>query len=327
MTVSEHDQVPSGETVRIFVGAHFTEALPFKVLEHSIKRHTALAVEMRTVDNSLAPAPPDVRFLPYTNFSYGRFAIPKLTGYQGRAIYMDSDMLVFADICEIWNAPFNGAKVLVERVTGTSRGKGRLTAVMVLDCAALRWDAGEIIARLGVGYDYEQPMSVCPLLKEGELQDRLPVGWNGLDEVTEQTRLLHYTRIKTQPWVYPCHPLGHYWIDEAKLMLANGSLSPQFIRSEVAHGHVRPSLLLELGLSEPSDDRRLTPKRLLKYDQQRGYVIHQKLFDWMAQRKVARLAHERGADPQGLPRRVARWRWRNFRRHPLRFLLDPQARG
>jgi hypothetical protein len=314
------------QVVKIFVGAHLTEALPFRVLEHSIKRHTTLAVEMRTVDNSLAPCPSDMRFLPYTHFSYGRFAIPKLTGYQGRAIYMDSDMLVFADIAEIWNAPFDGAKILVEKVTDASRGKGRLTAVMVLDCAALRWDPVDIVARLGIDYDYEELMSIHPLLGEGDLQDRLPIGWNSLDQFNEHTRLLHYTRIKTQPWVYPCHPLGHYWIDEVNRMLSNGSLSPGLIRAEVAQGHVRPSLLLELDLSGNSHGQRFTPKQLLKYDQRCGYVIHQKLFEGMAQRKAARLAHEREADPNAFRRRERRLRWRMFRRHPIRFLRDPQPR-
>jgi hypothetical protein len=322
MSVAEHSEAPSREPVRIFVGAHPTEALPFKVLEHSIKRHTRLAVEMRTVDNSLAPTPTDVRFLPYTNFSYGRFAIPKLVGYRGRAIYMDSDMLVLADIAEVWNAPFDGAKILVEKVTDASRGKGRLTAVMLMDCSELRWDPEEIVARLGIDYDYEELMSVLPLLKEGELQDRLPVGWNSLDAMDEHTRLLHYTRIKTQPWVYPCHPLGHCWIDEVKMMLADGSLSPEWLREEVAQGHVRPSLLLELDLSERKGGRSATPGQLLKHDRQRGYVIHQKLFEWMAERKAARRAYERETDPEGFRRR----RWREFRRHPLKFLLDPRAR-
>jgi hypothetical protein len=82
---------PSSGPVRVFVGAHETENLAFRVLEYSIRRHTNLPVEMRTIDNSLAPSPKDDRSLPYTNFSYGRFAVPKEAGYQGRAIYMDSN--------------------------------------------------------------------------------------------------------------------------------------------------------------------------------------------------------------------------------------------
>jgi hypothetical protein len=313
---------PVEQTVKIFVGAHQTELLPFRVLEHSIKRHTSLAVEMRTVANSLAPTPRDRLFLPYTHFSYGRFAIPRLMGYQGRAIYLDSDMLVFKDIAEIWNTPFNGAKILVEQIAESSQRKGRLTAVMLLDCKALRWDPESITERLGIDYDYEELMSIYPLLEEGELQDRLPLGWNSLDELTEHTRLLHYTKIKTQPWVYPCHALGYLWIEEVKMMLENGVLSPRLVEEEVAKGHLRPSLLLELGLSEDPKGKRHSPQELLKYDQRAGYIIHKELFEAMAQRKRTRLAREQELDPQGFRRRQWQRQLRYVVRYPIRFLRE-----
>ena len=203
------------ETVRIYVGAAESEQLAFRVLEHSIKRHTGLEVEMRTIDNRLAPTPTDVRYLPYTNFSYGRFAIPKLAGYQGRAVYMDSDMIVFRDIGELWNTPFNGAKILVEKISPAA-DKEKLTAVMLMDCGALPWDPDEIIAALGVKYGYEELMSMAPLLSADMIQDRLPLGWNALDHFDENTRLLHYTKVRTQPWVYTNHPLGYLWVDEIR---------------------------------------------------------------------------------------------------------------
>ena len=314
------------EPVRIYVGAHATERLAYQVLEHSIRRNTALPVAMRTIDNSLAPSPKDARFLPYTNFSYGRFAIPKLAGYQGRAIYMDSDMIVLRDIAEIWEMPFDGAKILVEKVTDNTRGAGRLTAVMVLDCAALRWEPEAIMAKLGEQYDYSELMSVLPLLEEGDLQDRLPLGWNSLDELTAETRLLHYTKIKTQPWVYPAHPLGYLWIEELQRMLASGALAETVLREEVAGGHVRPSLLLELGLEDPQGKRSYTPEELARYDRRAGFVIHEKLFADMDAKEKARLEHERQNDPIGYQRRRRQRLWRNFTRHPIRFLTDEKLR-
>jgi hypothetical protein len=77
------------------------------------------------------------------------------------------------------------------------------------------------------------------------------LGWNSLDELTPETRLLHYTKIKTQPWVYPGHPLGHLWSDEVKLMFADVTLEEELVRTEVAAGHLRTSLLLELCLDNP----------------------------------------------------------------------------
>ena len=88
------------ETIKVFVGADATQKISLAVLAHSIKRHTKHPVEVTAIDNALVKLPDDVRYLPYTNFSYSRFAIPKLCDYQGKAIYLDSDMLVFEDIEE-----------------------------------------------------------------------------------------------------------------------------------------------------------------------------------------------------------------------------------
>ena len=316
----------SQEPVRIFVGAHETERLAYRVLEYSIRRHTDLPVEMRTIDNSLAPTPKDDRFLPYTNFSYGRFAIPKEAGYQGRAIYMDSDMVVFRDIAEIWEMPFDGAKIMVEEITEQTKGSGRLTAVMVMDCGALDWDVEKIMEGLGVDYDYSDLISVYPLLQDGELQDRLPLGWNSLDELTSKTRLLHYTKIKTQPWVYPCHPLGYVWTDELKLMLGSGALSEQDVRDEVTKGHVRPSLLIELDLDSERPAGKYNPQALLRHDQQAGFVIHKKLYADMEAKRRARLDYERSLDPVGYAQRRRKRIWRNFLRHPLKFFTDNKMR-
>lgn len=314
------------EPVRIFVGAHATEKLPLQVLAYSIRRHTTLEVSVQTIDNSLVPVPSDPRFLPYTNFSYGRFAIPKQAGYQGRAIYMDSDMLVFRDIAEIWGMPFECAKILVEKVTDQTRGSGRLTAVMLMDCAALRWEPAEIVHRLGVDYDYNALMSILPLLEDGDLQDRLPMGWNSLDEHSHETRLLHYTKIKTQPWVYPAHPLGSLWIDEVKRMLAEGKLSDEMVREEVAQGHIRPSILPELGLDGEKGPDYWTKERLLRYDKRSGFVVHEKLIADMNAKEKARREHEREIDPQGYWRERRRRMWRNFYRHPVSFFIQEKLR-
>lgn len=312
--------------VRVFVGANEGEQLPLRVLEYSIKRHTDLPVEVRTVDNTMAPAPTDDRFLAYTSFSYGRFAIPKLAGYSGRAIYLDSDMVVFRDIAELWNTPFDGAKILTEAGNDVSRRKGRSTAVMLLDCAALTWDPATIIAGLGVDYSYEELMSIRPLLQEGELQERLPNGWNSLDEMTPETRLLHYTEIRTQPWVFPGHPHGDFWIDELRRMLDDGSMQPDFISEQIALGFVRPSLLPEIG-RHPDGVKLADADAMLAFDRKAGYVKHARLFADMKARSEAKRRRERELDPEGFRRRQRARRWQNFLRNPIKYVIDAERRA
>jgi Glycosyl transferase family 8 len=58
--------------------------------------------------------PKDPRQGKRTGFSFARFAIPELAGYQGRALYLDADMLVFNDLAFLWRTPFAGTKAIIQ---------------------------------------------------------------------------------------------------------------------------------------------------------------------------------------------------------------------
>ena len=311
--------------IKIFVGTSEGELIALKVLEYSIKRHTEHEVEVTRIDNSLAPEPPDARFLPFTNFSFGRFAIPQLVDYQGRAIYLDSDMIVFRDISELWETPFDSAKILIEEMNPLS-DKEKVSAVMLMDCSKLPWDINSIISGFGKDYDYEELMSMKPLLSGGDIRDGLVKGWNSLDHFDEQTRLLHYTNIKTQPWVYPGHKFGQLWIDELKMMLDTGAIEEDFIKQQVAIGNARPSLLIELSILPGYEEKQLSPKELRDYDQKAGFVVQEKLLKRRRKMKDALLDYEEKHDPEGFKKARRSRRWRTFRRHPLKFIFDASKR-
>lgn len=270
--------------LRIFCGADRSQQLPFEVLAASIRMHASAPVEIRTIDNRLAPAVADPRFAPYTEFSFARFAIPALCGFQGRALYMDSDMLVSGDIAELFRIPFDGARVLIEH--GADLAKGKQAAVMMLDCSRLDWDVGDIVAGLGKRYGYNALMSLSPLLRDGDILDALPNGWNDLDVHRPGiTRNLHYTEIRTQPWVWPGHPHGDQWVRALADLLASGAIDAANLRTEIAEGHLRPSILRELGLSREPVAADVSSLRA--FDRAQGFVPNGRLLARFAERKRA----------------------------------------
>lgn len=275
----------SSSPIRIFCGADRSQHLPFLALAWSIRQHASLPVDIRTIDNGQAPDPADPRHAPYTEFSFARFAIPALCGHEGRAVYMDSDMLVFADIAELWNTPLDGARIAIEIGSRNQADRGKHAAVMLLDCARLDWHVDDIVRGLGRDYDYNALMAIDPLLEPGDMRELIPAGWNDLDSFTPgRTRNLHYTEIRTQPWVFAGHPHGGLWVDTLRRMIAGGDLSPEQVREEVALGYARPSLLVELGLEDgPAGD----PAALAGYDRDRGFIAHRRLLERFAQRKRA----------------------------------------
>ena len=245
------------EKIRVFVGTDRSQALAVPVLKHSICRNTSARVEVIPMLDLPVPKPRDPRNGQKTGFSFSRFCIPALAGYQGKAIYMDADMLVFGDILELWNLPMDGAKVLIQKEVkfnelttskpGAPRHRINQSAVMVLDCARLPWSIDKIVADMDEGlYDYEQLMYGMCILDPAEIRHAVPFEWNSLEHYDSTTRLLHYTDVYTQPWTFAGNRLGGLWFEEIRRMLEDGSLALANLEAEIEKGYFRPSLLRDI---------------------------------------------------------------------------------
>ena len=247
------------ESVSVYVGADRSQLLAVKVLEHSIKRHTDLPVDVHAMVDLPVAVPQDPLNWQRTGFSFSRFCIPELAGYSGKAIYLDADMLVFSDIAELWNIPFEGAKVIIQAEPPaerqrTNQKKGapakrvKQCAVMLLDCDRLSWKVDNIINSLNADkYNYETLMYDLCILEEPEIRYAVPFCWNSMEYYqADETALLHYTDMATQPWVYAQNEYGYLWLEEVRLMLKTGALTYAEIKEEIKLGHFRPSLMMAL---------------------------------------------------------------------------------
>ena len=280
------------ETIRVFIGCDPSQLLASRVLQHSIERNTCKKVEFRNIDNTIMPKYNNTADAPATSFSFARFGIPSLTAYQGRAIYLDADMLVFKDIYDLWSMPMGDAKLLLQAEPSVDELKLQSkptvqNAVLLMDCGRLEWNPERIIADLGIKYDRSQLMSFG-FMNEKDLLSAVPTKWNALDWYDENTCLLHYTRVETQPWVYPKHQYGAPWMAELQLMLANGSITSEFIRDQIRLGYVRPSLLVELGVND-APLQELYGDVLLAIDKKAGYQMHKVDFEREQKRQLAHL--------------------------------------
>ena len=237
--------VPS--PIRIYIGATESEVLPAKVLEYSIRKHASMTIEAFPLHKSVIkiPLPRDPQKRPRTPFSFQRFLIPALADYQGRAIYLDSDMQVFKDVRSLWMMPFAGADLLTVKA---AEGSGRPSqfSVMVLDCNRLRWDIDEIVRALDNGeLTYEQLVYQMRLAQN--VSAAIDPQWNSLERFAlRQTALLHFTDMSTQPWVSLEHPLGYLWTGDLIEAVDAGAIELDDIKQEITAGHVRPSLLYQV---------------------------------------------------------------------------------
>ncbi len=245
--------------VSVYVGSQEAQMLAVKVLEYSIRERTRSPVRVHPLHECRVdfPLPKDARNRPRTPFSFQRFYIPALKGFQGRAIYLDSDMQVFRDVMEIWTLPFDGADLLAAREPGESGRKPQFS-VMLLNCAELRWNLPEIVAALDRGeLTYETLMYDMAVARK--IRAAIDPSWNSLERyVPGKTGLLHYTDMPTQPWVAVDNRNGFLWVRDLRQAVEQGIISREYVEAQVRQGFVRPSLLYQL--DHGLDDATQLPK-------------------------------------------------------------------
>src|SRR5262249_21900144 len=117
------------------------------------------------------------------------------------------------------------------------------------------------------------------ILPESEIRYSVPFVWNSLEHFDQQTRLIHYTDMDTQPWVSPVNRHGDQWLGEVRLMLETGALRPADLKTEVDLGYFRPSLLTEL--EEAPHRAAWDPQAAARYasiDLNAGFVRHAEVY-------------------------------------------------
>jgi hypothetical protein len=235
----------------VYVGTQREQELATLVLEYSIRKHTSMAVKVEPLYLAVEqagielPIPKDKSMRPRTPFSFQRFAIPMLKNFQGRAIYVDSDMQVFKDLRALWSLPFGDADLLsVDEISGSNRRPQ--FSVMLLDCEALKWDPADLVNGLDNGrWNYEEPM--YDMVAARRVSASIPARWNDLERYDpERTALTHYTEMNTQPWLSTQNRLGKIWCEALFEAIACKFIKPELVANHVENGWVRPSLLYQI---------------------------------------------------------------------------------
>jgi hypothetical protein len=135
------------------------------------------------------------------SFTPLRFQPPRLMNWQGRAVVTDPDVFAVGDVYELLNRDMGGSAVMGRhRSSKSEKGRQVATSVMLLDCEKLRhWDAEAEFGQLfSSEKDYKEWMVLA-------YEDPATIGyledcWNDFDHLDGNTRLLHNTKRRTQPW-------------------------------------------------------------------------------------------------------------------------------
>jgi hypothetical protein len=206
------------------------------------------------------------------SFTPVRFAIPGLLGYEGLALVTDPDVFAVGDVAELFTRDLQGKAIWCRPRPGYHKITDPLaTSVMLIDNARLKhWRFAEDLQALwGHKVDYLDWIN----LKRENLDTigLLEPEWNDFDRLTPETKLLHNTTRRTQPWKtglpidftfkerglfnfalpivrklapnYTRHPDQRqeaYFYALLADALDAGAVTKEHVENEVRLGHVRP---------------------------------------------------------------------------------------
>jgi hypothetical protein len=206
------------------------------------------------------------------SFTPVRFAIPGLLGYEGLALVTDPDVFAVGDVAELFTRDLQGKAIWCRPRPGYHKITDPLaTSVMLIDNARLKhWRFAEDLQALwGHKVDYLDWIN----LKRENLDTigLLEPEWNDFDRLTPETKLLHNTKRRTQPWktglpidftfkerglfnfalpivrklapIYTRHPDQRqeaYFYALLADALDAGAVTKEHVENEVRLGHVRP---------------------------------------------------------------------------------------
>lgn len=207
------------EPIRIFLGTEPKTEIFRQVLEFSIRQRTKREVQITPMIGEMWEYPIE-GIKVGTGFSLRRWMIPEACDWKGKAIYLDADQLVLADIEELWEQYLSPPSVVActyqpDKFRTTPWPQ---TSVMVIDCEKARDHWGFHIDQvLEYLRSKNSKLEYADFMHATWLQPQpapIPVPWNHLNVLTGETKLLHYTKEPEQPHFNPKHPFADIWRKE-----------------------------------------------------------------------------------------------------------------
>ena len=236
--------------INIYVGCEPEQEIAFDVLNYSIKKYSSISTNVTKLHEEVFSRGLTIGELDKeenqerTPFSFQRFCIPALNNFKNKALYMDSDMLVLSDLRDLCKQDFQEYEFLSCDIDESWKRLPQLS-VMYINCEKSKWDVNDIIHSLN-----SQKYSYADIFDEAKFSKKwarsLPHNWNSLEYLDENTCLLHFTDMDTQPWINAFHPYAEIWVKHLKEAINNNFCTIEKVKIEINNGNIRPSLLYQL---------------------------------------------------------------------------------
>jgi lipopolysaccharide biosynthesis glycosyltransferase len=229
------------EIINVYVGTTEKQMIATKVLEYSIKKQTSHNVNLIPLHIATKNLDLNVDIAGATPFSLQRIFIPKLNNNSGKAIYLDSDMLVFADIKNLLDCHEEG-KVLCSCPAPPNSGRRDQYSVFTIDCSLAKWDIEDIL--IEAKKDYKSVMFDFSF--EKNKVKNIDWRWNSLEFYDDSVKLIHFTDMDKQPWIDTRNKNKNIWLKWLILAVKDNFISNDEILDAVQKKWIRSGIINDL---------------------------------------------------------------------------------
>ena len=197
--------------INIFIGYDSKEKVAYNVLSHSIIQNSTkpVAITPIALNHLKDDFVRERNALSSTEFSFSRFMIPHLMNYQGWALFMDCDMLMFEDVSKLWRMRDDSKAIQVCKHNYTPKEDNKFLGQVQTKYEKKNWSSFMLMncrKCTTLTPDYVNKASGLELhqfkwLEGDHLIGDLPLEWNWLvDEYEHKDDVynVHYT--KGGPW-------------------------------------------------------------------------------------------------------------------------------
>lgn len=242
--------------VRVFIGSGEASLLERKTLIHSLHKNSRRKLDVYVFNGThnsiehndeppvLADMPLWIKYKNYTEFSNYRWLIPAICGHQGRAIFLDSDMVCLGDIGELFDTDMQGNAMLAKAEAYKGKQSWGMSNIL-FDCSKCHFDLEQIFREIENGQftntEFHQ-MAPAFLAMHPYAMGKLDPNWNSFDHFDEHTKLIHYTNLRTQPWKFSGHPHESLWFKYFNDARKSGLISNSDIDTTLARAYARQDI-------------------------------------------------------------------------------------
>ena len=183
---------------RVFIGFDPRQPVAYNICQYSVVKNASHPISVTPL---ILPQLP-IKRRGLTEFTFSRFAVPYLCGFRGKALFMDPDIIVTGDVCELIDManPVKGSLHVMKE-----QPRFEWPSVMLFNNAKCKKLTPEFIDDTeNQLYDMEWADGIADF----------PPEWNnciGIVEHDENAKLYHYTegipcwpetcRLNPEPWL------------------------------------------------------------------------------------------------------------------------------